>query len=174
MKINKKKGILFWITGISGSGKTTISKKIFNQIKNKYGKTILLSGDDLRSFFNLKKYSKIDRYIIALGYSKLCKKITNQGINVIFATVSMSHKIRKYNSKNIENYFEIYIKSDLGKIIKKNKKKIYFKKNKNIVGIDIRPELPKKPKILINNDFSKSIKFLSNELIKKIFKVIKL
>ena len=88
MKINKKKGILFWITGISGSGKTTISKKIFNQIKNKYGKTILLSGDDLRSFFNLKKYSKIDRYIIALGYSKLCKKITNQGINVIFATVS--------------------------------------------------------------------------------------
>ena len=40
----------------------------------------------------------------------------------------MSHKIRKYNSKNIENYFEIYIKSDLGKIIKKNKKKKFILK----------------------------------------------
>lgn len=174
MKINKKKGILFWVTGISGSGKTTISKKIFYDIKKEYGKTILLNGDDLRSFFNLKKFSRTDRYKIALGYSKLCKKITNQGTNVIFATVSMFHKVRKYNSDNIENYFEIYIKSDLKKIIKKNKKKIYFKNNKNIVGIDIRPQLPKTPKILINNDFSKSIKFLSNELTKKIFKVIKL
>ena len=45
---------------------------------------------------------------------------------------------------------------------------------KNIVGIDIKAELPKKPKILINNDFSKSIKFLSNELIKKIYKKIPL
>ena len=170
MKINRKKGILFWITGLSGSGKTTLGKKIFKQIANKYGKTILLNGDDLRNIFQLKKYSKIDRFMIALGYSKFCKKITNQGINVIFATVSMSHKIRKYNSKNIE----IYIKSDLGKIIKKNKKKIYFKKNKNIVGIDIKAELPNKPKILINNDFSKSIKFLSNELIKKIYKKIPL
>ena len=128
MKINRKKGILFWITGLSGSGKTTLGKKIFKQITNKYGKTILLNGDDLRNIFQLKKYSKIDRFMIALGYSKFCKKITNQGINVIFATVSMSHKIRKYNSKNIENYFEIYIKSDLGKIIKKNKKKNLFQK----------------------------------------------
>ena len=32
MKINKKKGILFWITGLSGSGKTTLGKKIFKQI----------------------------------------------------------------------------------------------------------------------------------------------
>ena len=32
-KINRKKGILFWITGLSGSGKTTLAKKIFPMIK---------------------------------------------------------------------------------------------------------------------------------------------
>ena len=37
--------------------------------------------------------------MIALGYSKFCKKITNQGINVIFATVSMSHKIENIIAK---------------------------------------------------------------------------
>tara|TARA_B110000971_G_C19602616_1_gene316782 strand:- start:198 stop:353 length:156 start_codon:yes stop_codon:yes gene_type:complete len=46
------KGILFWITGFSGSGKTQISKKIHSQIKKNYGSTILLSGDDIRKIFN--------------------------------------------------------------------------------------------------------------------------
>ena len=98
-------------------------KKILKFIKKNYGSTIILSGDDLRHIFSLNKYSLTDREKIALSYSKFCKKITNQGINVIFATVSMFHKIRKYNIKNIENYFEIYIKSDLKKIIKLKKKK---------------------------------------------------
>ena len=36
-KINKRKGILFWITGLSGSGKTSIAKKIIQDINKKYG-----------------------------------------------------------------------------------------------------------------------------------------
>ena len=34
-KINRKKGILFWITGLSGSGKTTLAKKNFSNYKKK-------------------------------------------------------------------------------------------------------------------------------------------
>ena len=47
-KINKNKGLIFWITGISGSGKTTLSKKISNFVKKNYGPTLVISGDDLR------------------------------------------------------------------------------------------------------------------------------
>ena len=32
MKVNKKKGILFWITGLSGSGKTSVGKKVYNYL----------------------------------------------------------------------------------------------------------------------------------------------
>ena len=53
----RKKGILFWITGLSGSGKTSLAKKIFKFIKKKYGTTIVISGDDIRKVFNIKKYS---------------------------------------------------------------------------------------------------------------------
>ena len=35
MKINKEKGILFWVTGLSGSGKTSIAKKIHKTIEKK-------------------------------------------------------------------------------------------------------------------------------------------
>ena len=63
-KINKNKGILFWVTGLSGSGKTTISKKIKKDISKNYGPTIVVSGDDLRQIFNLKGYSYSERLIL--------------------------------------------------------------------------------------------------------------
>ena len=40
MKIKKKYGIVFWITGLSGSGKSNLGNIIFNEINKKYGKTI--------------------------------------------------------------------------------------------------------------------------------------
>ena len=61
MRLKKNKGILFWITGLSGSGKTAIAEKIKNNISNKYGPTVNVSGDDLRKIFNFKKFSKKDR-----------------------------------------------------------------------------------------------------------------
>ena len=55
MKIYKKYGIVFWVTGISGSGKSTISKKVYPFIKKKFGPTVILSGDNLRKIFKFNK-----------------------------------------------------------------------------------------------------------------------
>ena len=48
MRLKKNKGIVFWITGLSGSGKTTIGKKIKTKIIKSYGPTIVFNGDDIR------------------------------------------------------------------------------------------------------------------------------
>ena len=81
---------------------------------------------------------------------------------------------RKWAKKNIKNYIEIYIKADLKKIIRLKKKKIYMnKKTRNIVGLNINPELPKTPNIIIYNNFKNSIDYLSKKLIKKIKYLIK-
>lgn len=170
-KIKKipNKGTLFWITGLSGSGKTTLAKKIKKKIQKIYGPTILISGDDVRRIFNFKDYSKEKRLSLVLKYCKLAKFITNQNINLIFAVVGMMDQVRNWNKKNIPNYIEIYVKSNLKNIIKQKKKKIYFKKNAGeIVGITIKPQFPKKPNIIINNNFKKNINFLAEELLKKI------
>ena len=53
-EIKKNKGILFWITGLSGSGKTTIAEKIKRTLLNKYGPTVIVSGDNLRKMFNFR------------------------------------------------------------------------------------------------------------------------
>ena len=167
-RLSKNKGILFWVTGLSGSGKTSLAKKIFSYIEKKHGPTIILSGDDIRKIFELNNFSYNARYRYASSYSRLCKKITDGKINVILATVSLFHRVRSWNRKNIKNYVEIYIKSDIEKVIKKKKKFFYKRKFKNIVGKNLRAEFPKSPDIVIKNNFDKSIEKLSKELIKKI------
>tara|TARA_B110000008_G_scaffold279933_1_gene329751 strand:- start:3689 stop:4219 length:531 start_codon:yes stop_codon:yes gene_type:complete len=172
IKLNKNHGILFWITGLSGSGKSVISKKIRAQIRKNYGKTIVLSGDDIRNIFNLKGYSYQERLTTVLKYCKLIKKITSQNINVIFSVIGMIDEIRIWNKKNQKNYIEIYIRTNVKKIIKNKKKKIYLNNASQLVGIDIKPEFPKNPDIIIENNFKKNTNQLSNILLKKINNLI--
>ena len=173
MKINKKKGILFWITGLSGSGKTSLAKKIKKEISKKYGPTIVISGDNLRKIFHLNKYDYQSRLTNMEKFLKFSKFITNQKINLIFAVVGLIDKPKIWGKKNIDNFVEIFVKTNIKKIIRKNKKKIY-KNNKNIVGLTIKPEFPKKYNIILNNNFDKSLEVLSKDLLKKIFFQIKL
>ena len=168
-KINKNKGILFWITGLSGSGKTTLGKKIHKNIIKKFGPTLMVSGDDIRKIFKLKGFESNQRLEITKKYSNFAKYVTDQKINVIFAVVGMFDEPRKWNKLKIKNYIEIFIKSNIKNIIRINKKKIYKKKNPGkLIGIDIKPQYPKKPDIIISNSFKLTSDKMSKILMKKI------
>jgi adenylylsulfate kinase len=168
MKINKKHGIVFWITGISGSGKSTLSKKIYPFIKKKFGPTIILSGDNLRKIFKLNKYDKNYRMRLGKKYTELLKLIAANKINVLFSVVGLFHHLHKYNRIHLKNYVEILIDSNFKKT-EIRKQKIFYKSNiNNVWGRDIKPEYPKKPHIILKNNFQKKINILSEELIKKI------
>ena len=173
-KINKKKGILFWITGLSGSGKTNISKKIHKQITKKYGPTICISGDEIRKIFNLKGFNKVERLNIAKKYVNLINLTVKQNVNVIISVVGLFHELHKINRLKFKNYLEIYIKSNLKKIKKRRNKFFYRRKTKNVWGLDIKPEFPKNPHIIISNNFKRDLNDLSKELILKIDKRLKL
>ena len=76
--MNKKHGIVFWIEGFSGSGKTSISKNIQKELSNLFGTTMVLSGDVLRKFFNKKGYSKKDRVKNSYKFSQILKYLTEK------------------------------------------------------------------------------------------------
>ena len=171
MKLKKNKGILFWITGLPGSGKTSIAKLLHKRIEKIYGSSIIISGDEIRKDFNLKGYERKDRLKIGFMYSKLFRRIVNQNINVIFSGGALYEKIQNFNRKNINNYFEIFIDSNF---FKNKKIKRISKKSKNVVGINIKPEYPKNPNIRYYNNFNISLKSSSNIIFKLIQKKIKL
>jgi adenylylsulfate kinase-like enzyme len=166
-KLVKSKGILFWITGLSGTGKTSIGDSIFSHIKKKYGPTILIHGDDFRNIWGLKSLTRNGRLANCQKYVKFCKYITNQNINIIFTVIGMYDKIRNWNRNNIKNYVEIYIEN-------KNYNSKTNSKNllKNIVGVNIKAELPKKPDIKVFNNFDKNIKTITKNILKQIYKII--
>ena len=129
--INRKKGILFFITGLSGSGKSTLGRLIFNNIKKKYGPTILIHGDDFRKIYNFNLYNKEQRFKFGCKNTLLIKKILDQKINVIYTAISLNHRSQKFKRKNIQNLIEIFINSSISKIIK------YKKKNYIIINLKI-------------------------------------
>ena len=165
---NIKHGIVFWITGFPGSGKTKISSLLHKKIEKKFGKTVRFSGDDLRIILNLKGYSKKEREKIGNKYHEICKKFSSKGINVLIDVVCLIDSIRKKNSKYLSNYVEIYIKTNLKQVVGRKQKFFYKKKSKNVWGNDLRAELPKKPHITQVNLFTKTTSFLSKEIFNKI------
>ena len=125
----------------------------------------------MRNILNLYGYSFKDRISNADKYTKISKYLTDQGINVV-SLVGLMHKPRIWNKKNIKKkYIEIYIKSDLDKIIDKKKKTYLIRKN--VVGVNIKPQFPKKPDIIIENSFNRSFTNLNHELKTKIKKITK-
>jgi adenylylsulfate kinase len=171
-KINRNYGILFWCTGLAGSGKTMLSKSIKNEIIKRYGPTVVISGDEIRKIFNWNGYSYTERLKVVMNYCKLGKLLTNQKMNVIFAVIGMMDRPRNWNRKNIRNYIEIFIKAEFKSLETRNKKKLYSGFNKEVVGKSIKAEFPKNPHITIRNNFTKTKKELTKELIKKIEKLL--
>ena len=168
MYLKKNYGIVFWITGISGSGKSMLSKNIYTFIKKKFGKTVILSGDNLRRIFKLNKYDKESRFQNGKNFSDLLNLISRNKVNLLFSVVGLFHELHNYNRKNIKNYIEIFIDADFKKVELRRQKYFYKKNTINVWGRDIKPELPKKPHITIKNNFKKNKKSLSIELKNKI------
>ena len=148
-------GRVFWITGLSGAGKTTIGYLLYTKLKLRKNPIVFLDGDELRKIFgNDLGYSKEDRLKSAIRNSRLCKLLSDQGIDVICCTISMFDVIREWNRENIKNYFEIYLDVSLETL--KDRKNIYRENNNDIVGINVLAEIPKNPDIVLDNngDFS--------------------
>ena len=86
--------MLIWITGISASGKSTIAKKLYSDIKKKYKNTVYLDGDSFRELNNNDlKYTLKDRNTNALRLTRFCKFLIDQKINVICAANLTSQNI---------------------------------------------------------------------------------
>lgn len=158
-----KKGILYWITGLSGSGKTTIGNRLYYELRQEKENVVLLDGDILKSIVGKDLgYTESDRRKRAIQYARICKMLTDQGIIVICCTIAMYDEVREWNRENNKAYVEIFLDVPMEILIKRDQKGIYSQYEdgiiSNVAGMDIQVEFPKNPDIILKNDGSKTIK----------------
>ncbi len=150
-----KKPYIIWLTGLAGSGKSTIGKALYEKLKQEYKNIIYLDGDELRDLLGYYSYDKKGRIDVALKRSQFAKFLNNQDMIVVVTTISMFNEIYQYNRKNLKNYFEIYIKCSMEELIKRDQKELYTKALKgeieNVVGVDIKFDEPNAHFVLDNS-----------------------
>ncbi len=148
---------VYWITGLSGAGKTTIGKLLYEKIRMTDLNTVFLDGDTLREVFgNDLGYSREERRKCAMRYARLCAMLQEQGLNVICCTISMFDSVREWNRENIQNYVEVYVKASMDTLRKRDQKGLYSGRTQEVmngvVGIHMEFEEPKSSDLILENE----------------------
>ena len=167
------KSNLYWITGLSGAGKTTIGTLFYSYLQKIKKNVIYLDGDNLREIFGVtQEYSLSERKTLAMRYSRLCKMLMEQDMDVVICTISMFNEVRKWNRENISNYKEIYIKVPMKILIDRDQKQLYSRalrgEIKDVMGVDVEVDEPDNPDIIINNDGSSTPEKMTYQLFGKL------
>lgn len=159
------KTFVIWLSGLAGSGKTTICKALYDELKPKIPNLVYIDGDEFREILGkTQKYDKISRIEVGMKKAVLCKILVNQGICVICSAISMFKQNYEFNKAQIPNLIEVYIKCDFNELLKRDQKGLYSGamsgKIKEVVGVDIKFDEPNADIIIENSkktDFKRNI-----------------
>ncbi len=117
-------GYVYWFTGLSGAGKTTLAKHLVSHFTIK---PILLDADDVRMGINADLgFSKEDRIKNVNRIAQIAKLLSNQGFNVIVTCISKEAKQRAEIKELLgEKYVEIFVNRSIENCQKHDKKGLY-------------------------------------------------
>ena len=151
-------GRVFWITGLSAAGKTSIGRALSSHLRACGGQVIFLDGDTLRAVSNDLGYSAENRRAAAMRNASLCRMLAGQGFDVVCSTISLFHEVQRWNRENIPRYNEIFVRVPLEELKRRDTKGVYTAaangQASNIVGLDIPAETPEAPDLILDNDTS--------------------
>lgn len=147
-----EKGTVYFFTGLAGAGKTAIGGLFYRRLKAAKPNVILVDGDKMRLIIGNSDYSSEGRRKRALQRFPMWKEFAEQGIDVILCSIAMYDEVRDWNRANIENYVEIYIKTSMETLYRRDQKGLYSSGAKNVVGVDLPYDEPKSPDAVVQND----------------------
>ncbi len=175
VKIKSHNPCIIWLTGLSGSGKSTIANALEEKLNSMNIHTYLLDGDNIRQGLNKDLgFSKNDRKENIRRIAEVCKLFVDAGLIVITAFISPFREDRNYARALVERdeFIEVFVDTPLEICEKRDPKGLYKKaregKIKEFTGIDSPYEPPENPEIHI-----KTIEFTIPESVNKIIFFLK-
>jgi len=158
-KLNKHKSVVLWFTGLSGSGKSTMSHALEERLFNKGCRTFVLDGDNVRHGLNSNLgFSDKDRKENIRRIGEVSKLMMEAGFIIMTAFISPFREDRIAVRNLIPNgdFIEIYCKASLETCEARDVKGLYKRARageiKNYTGINSPYEIPENADLIIDTE----------------------
>ena len=159
-RLNQKAKVV-WFAGLSGAGKTTLAKRLEEELFARNFMVQILDGDNIRSGINSNlSFTEEDRLENIRRIAEVSKLFLNCGIIAINSFISPTREIRHLAMDIIgkENFIEVYINSPLAVCEKRDVKGLYARARKgeikDFTGIGSPFEVPVEADLEIRTDLT--------------------
>jgi adenylyl-sulfate kinase len=154
----KDNGFTLWFTGLSGAGKTTISKLIEDTLRERRQRLEILDGDVVRE--NLSKglgFSKEDRDTNIRRIAFVADLLSRNGVPVITAAISPYTETRREARELMgERFIEVWVKASVEACAERDVKGLYAKafsgEIKEFTGVSDPYEDPEHAEIIVDTE----------------------
>ena len=165
-------GFVIWLTGLPGSGKTTIARLLSPKLKELGLKVELFDGDEVRKQLSPDLgFTKNDRELHARRVAYLSKLLARNGIVAIVSLISPYRTFREFARKEIGNFVEVYVKASLDTCIKRDPKGLYKKalhgEITDLTGLQDPYEEPLNPEVVAETE-KETVDESSENIIRKL------
>ena len=148
-----------WLTGIPGSGKTTLSLLLKDYFQKKNIPSIILDGDELRQTISKDLgFSPQDRKEHNRRVIEIAKLLVKNNFTAIIPLISPYRETRELARREIPNFVEVYVKASLDTCIKRDPKGLYQKAKNgeitNLTGLQSPYEEPQNPELVLDTEKS--------------------
>lgn len=150
----KSAAAVLWFTGLSGSGKSTIATRVYEELGRRGMEAEYLDGDALRSVFPNTGFTRAERdeHLRRTGY--LASRLEAHGITVIASFVSPYRESRDFIRRLCRDFVEIYVATPLEECERRDVKGLYARARRgeiqNFTGIDDPYEAPEHPELTLD------------------------
>lgn len=146
------RGLTVWFTGLSSSGKTTLSRALHDELKTRGYPVEWLDGDAVRQKFSKDLgYSREDRNENIRRIGAVAEELTRQGIIVLVSAISPYRDTRDEVRRRIGHFLEIWVHAPLAVCESRDRNGIYRRARANelqhVTGIDDPYEEPLAPDV---------------------------
>ena len=155
--LKSQKPVCIWLTGLSGSGKSTIANLLEKRLYAAGKHTYLLDGDNVRHGLNRDLgFTEADRVENIRRVAEVAKLMVDAGLMVIVSFISPFRSERDYARSLFEpgEFCEVFVDAPLEACEKRDAKGLYAKarqgKIQNFTGIDSPYERPERPEVRLD------------------------
>ncbi len=147
---------VIWLTGLSGSGKTTIANKLTELLKERSIVPVILDGDEIRHAIKLQGFDEDSRKKHNLNVGYIASLFEKQGNIVIVSLISPYDDTRNEIRKMCSNFIEVYVSTKLDVCIERDPKGLYKKAQsgelKDFTGVSAPYYPPLNPEIILDTN----------------------